>query len=612
MRAQSLGLQDSVVSSYDQTKTTVIGRASQKTLSGKLAVGTPLISFADVTTDAGITPLHLAVTTNGRAFIFNAPAAGIGTIALYNFSFTTGAWTYVGKIAYTVPNSPATTHTIRAVRVDDTTSALKIFVNTVGTVTTNGGLFMLGHGTSPVTASDFVPVGFPTLAVATAANQKAVYFLQETGGTNNLIASQGMAIDTATTKIYVGNNTAATFQGYIFDYSLTITTVAAGGITSDMYVLKTGTLPGVVATILLLNNFNIVTPTADSGAPVALQGSTCISIPSSTAFNLGKVSEWTSGATTWPSLSNVNVNDVANMNTAQTPATAHFSSTLQRIVFQLNAGRFITKKFVNNLYELIFGNSNDPQYRTAQGITFQEWGAAAISGTFTSNGWLFQTNATAGQIGVLAFDLQSADIYDTNYVIGKVLDIPLNTTIHTLRFTSPIRSFAKIYYRTTGFGSSTGNWVAAPLDGDYSGINFSSATQIQFKLMPRFERDGSTVPLQYYEAFLVYTPGNEISDNWVGSVDNTATGSPSRSAFRLVKAYVSSVPILYFRAYDDSGSLVASANTSANPSLFEYSTNNGSSWNPLGTIPNTILTTEVRYNWVSPPGVRVTVSLRES
>lgn len=614
MKAQSLALTASTGASYDQTRTTLVGRAALKTISGKPAVGTPLVSFADTTTDAALTPLHFDVTPNGNAFIFSAPAAGVGTMAHYTFNLTTGAWTYVGKLAYAVPNSPATTHTIRSVRVDDssTPGSFKIFVNTTGSVAANGGLFMLGHGTSPVTSADFVPVGFATLPAATAANQKAVYFLQETGGTNLMTASQGMGIDTATTRIYIGNNTAATFQGYVYDYSQTITTVGAGGITSDLFVLKTGTLPGIVGTILLLNCFNVVTPTADSMVPAGLVGNLCISIPTGTAFNMGKVSEWTSGATTWPSLSNVNALDVPNTNTVLTPTTAHFSSTLQRIVFQTSIGRFVAKKFVSNSYELMLGNSSDSQYRTALPDVLYSFGAITVASTNTEAGWLFQASSTVGQIGILAFDLQSCDVYDTNYVISKVIDIPLNSTIHTVRFTSPVRSFSTIYYRTTGFGSATGNWIAAPVDGDYSTINFSSVTQIQFKFMPRFERDGSTVPLQFYDAFLVYTPGNEISDNWVGSVDNTSTGSPSRTAFRLVKAYTSSVPTLYFRAYDDSGVLVASANTLSDPSFFEYSTNNGTSWNPLGTIPNTPLTTEVRYTWATPPGVKVTTSLRES
>jgi hypothetical protein len=106
-----------------------------------------------------------------------------------------------------------------------------------------------------------------------------------------------------------------------------------------------------------------------------------------------------------------------------------------------------------------------------------------------------------------------------------------------------------------------------------------------------------------------YTPQSEISDNWVGSGDNTTQNgaSPARTAFRLATAYATSVPTLYFRAYDDSGTLVASANTSANPTLFEYSSNNGTSWNSLGTIPNVAGTTEVRYNWATPPVIPANV-----
>ena len=604
MKAQKLDLNSSVGTSYDQTRTTLVGRASQKTISGKQVVGTPLSTFADVITDANLTPLHLCVTDNDRAFIVNAPSAGVGTIALYNFNSTTGGWTYVGKLAYNVPNSPATTHTLRVVRAADPgTTGWKIFIGTVGTVTANGGLFMLNN----VALSDFVPVGFATLPAATAAGQKAVYFLQETGGTNLLTAMQGFEIDTATSKIYVGNNTAATFQGYIFDYSLTINTVGAGGVTSDMFVLKTGTLPGMIATTLLLNNFNLVTPTTGINA-----GQLCISIPSSTAFQRGKVSEWTNGATSWPSLENVNVLDVANINVSLTPLTAHYSQILDRCIFQSSTGRWVVKQFVNNSYELVFGNPSDSQYRTAQSVAFHEWGAFTITGSFVKNGWLFQSSSTVGQIGILAFDLRSADIFDYSYVVSKVIDVP-NSQWTTLRFTAPVRSFAKVYYRTSGFGSLSGGWTAAPLDGDYSGIA-TSGTQIQFKIHPRFDRDGSTIPLQMIDAFFVYQPQTEISDNWVGSVDNTtdSTQTPSRTAFRLIKAYTSSAPKLYFRAYDDNGILVASANTIDNPSLFEYSTNNGSSWNSLGTIPNVVSTTELRYNWASPPGVKVTCSIREA
>lgn len=599
MKAVALGLQTSVGTSYDQTRTTLVGRASQKTLSSKLAVGTPLVSFADVTTDAALTPLHIEVTANGRALIVNAPAAGVGTIALYNFDMNTGAWTYVGKLAYTVPNSPATTHTVRSVKAMDTgTTGWKIFVGTVGSQPQNGGLFMLNN----VALADFVPVGFATLPVASAGGQKAVYFLQETGGTNNLTTLQGMDIDLVGTRVYVGNRTAATFQVYVFDWSLTITTVLAGGITADAYVSQTGALPGIAGTILLLNNFTIHTPITGPNA-----GFVSLFVPTSTNLHSGRVSDLTSGAVTWPTLQQVNVLDVPNTNTGITPLTAHYSDTLDRAVMQV-ASRFFIKPFVNNSYDLVLGTSGNTQFRTGIPVAFQELGSVALAGTMTRNGWLFTTCSTVGQIGVQAFDMRSADVYDASYVVSKVVNTP-NASYHTLRFTSPVRSFARVYYRTSGFGSLSGGWTAVPLDGDMSAI--VPGQQIQFKLMPRFERDGSTIPLQFYEGFLVYTSNNEVSDNWEYSHDDSSTGNPSRVTFRLKSTYSSVVPTIYFRAYDLTNTLVANHNTSANPGFFEYSTNGGVSWLPLGTVPNTVGTL-LRYTFSVPPGVDVRPSVRES
>lgn len=618
MKAFPLALQSSVGTSYDQTRTTVVGNSSQKTLTatqgGKQVVGSPLNSIADVITDAGVTPNQLHVTSNGRAFAFVAITAGAGTIVHYEFDLATGAWTYIGKLAYNVPNSPATTHTLRSVRVvgDTTTTGWQIFVDTVGTVTANGGLFMIGHGTSKVSKSDFVPVGFATLPAATAINQKAVYFLQETGGTNLLTASQGMAVDQANTKIYVGNNTAATFQVYMFDWSLTISTVSAGGITSDLFVSKTGTLAGVAATILLLNNFTLCTPDATSSVPAGLQGQICLSIPCSTGFNIGKVSELTTGVTTWPSLAFCNSSDALSVNIAVTPLTSHFSQTLQRFISQFAAGKWLIKPFANGLWDLVFGSSNNTQARTGSPfMDFLEFGGAGVTSTFTQSGWIFIVHSGAGQIAITAFDLRSLYQYDYSAIISKVIDIPAGQPM-SFSVVTPVRSFGRFFYRTSGFGSASGGWIAMPTDRDLSAVSFGTATQVQFKIQSRMERDGSTIPLQVIEAHLLHQPNNELSENWVGSVNDTDTGSPSRSGFKLVKAYTSSVPKLYFRAYDDSGNLVALANTVDNPTLFQYSSNSGVSWSALGTIPNTITTTRLRYNWASPPGVEVTVSLRES
>ena len=114
-------------------------------------------------------------------------------------------------------------------------------------------------------------------------------------------------------------------------------------------------------------------------------------------------------------------------------------------------------------------------------------------------------------------------------------------------------------------------------------------------------------------ALSVQLPG-EASEKWAPSADNTTDSavSPMYIAWRLQVPYAATVPTLYVRGYDDAGNVVASFNTSANASSFQYSTDNGTSWLPLGTIPNTAFTTEIRLNVVSPPAVdRINWSLSE-
>jgi hypothetical protein len=117
------------------------------------------------------------------------------------------------------------------------------------------------------------------------------------------------------------------------------------------------------------------------------------------------------------------------------------------------------------------------------------------------------------------------------------------------------------------------------------------------------------IPAQLTEFFLGIQSNNEISDNWEFSDDFSDNNVPSRTAFRLKKAYATSVPTLYYRAYDLNGTLLVNHNTVANASNFQYSTDNGTTWLPLGTIPNTVGTL-VRYTFTSPPGVDVRPSLR--
>lgn len=275
MRFIGADLLDQVVSSYDQTKTTVQGRCAVKTIGGDDAVGPPLNRFVDVQTDAALTPVanFLYVTPNNRIFIGSAETGGLSQIALYTINATTGVTTYIGKIQFNLPDTAATTTTFRSIKVIDTgTTGWKIYVTTTGSVAINGGPMLINK----VDLADFVPIGFPTIPFATGNDQKAVYFNQDPAntGVNHLnTAAAGSVMDFTNNRLYVHNGVSATHQYYIFDTSLApqytstavSVSVASPGVVSytahpflanDPVVFTAGTLPTglTVGTVYFVRN----------------------------------------------------------------------------------------------------------------------------------------------------------------------------------------------------------------------------------------------------------------------------------------------------------------------------------------------------------------------
>ena len=618
MKAISLELTKDVVSSYDQNKTTVLGRAAKKTLTalqgGKTVVGTPLNTWADTITDALVTPARECVSDNGHELQFVASTAGgLVGLVLYDVDEVTGLKTYVGRLNLQLP---ATTHTIRGVRLQNDSGATgwRILIGSIGTAPALGGLF----SAESIDKADFTSSP-ATIPAATGVGQKAVYWHQETGGTNNLTIMQGFGSEKdaglSGQKIVAIHGLVASPQGYVFDAANAITSVGVGGVTTDWYVTKTGSpISGWSGTFLLLNNFSIGVPDASSGAPAALQGQTCLFIPTSTNMGWAKISEFTTGVTTIPSYTTRDLLDVSNTNTALTPATMHWSQTLQRVVFQLNNGQWVVKKFVNAEYEAVFGRPTDPQYKTAQPIAFHEFGGITVASTYEHAGWLYMVQNTAGQIGCSAFDLRSLWQYDFSKIISKVFDVEgqwLSFHVNT-----PVRSFGKFWYRTNltcDFSDTTTGWVAMPEDRMLSAISFAGVTKGQIMIETRMERDSVTIPIQVIEATLVVQPALEMSDYWDFSDPDSLSTSPARAAFSQIKAWTGGSKHWEFFAYNrDTGALFTQRNTQDHASEFKLSTNDGLSFSPLaGAVASAPLTNVLSYEFSSPPGIKLRVALRE-
>jgi len=700
-------LQDSTTTSYDKTKTTMLGRAYQKTINGTQVIGPPLTKMMDVYTDSlasgAITPLMLCCTPNNRMFFANAIATGgLGTIGYYDFDIATGASAYRGRIQYNLPNTATTAHTIRGFYVDDTNpSNLKIWVVTTGAVLINGGLFYVGGGN--LSTSDFTTTGgFITLPMATSNAQKAVYKLEPpTGQGANFVMTTGAGLVVPTrstdnnlkTKVYVHNGTAATHQyycfegatapalstqnctgtttnasptftlsshGYLANDPVIITANAPGGFTAatvasqtvyfvratnltqntfelsatsggvaincttsvtptiqrafgmanNMFSFKTGNLTALSGALLIANNECYTKPSHTVNS-----GSDCIFLATGTNLYLGKFSDLADAVTNWSSLVTSNVLGSGLDVVAPTAVYTTYSDTCDTAVFTTQTVAFIAKKLINNSIVDFFGQLSNVYLESTSPITLN-LDFVAVSGIDSRDGWLFACGSNIGQRVIIAYDMRSNYIADYSKVISPVIFVGNNVILDYITTIEELfdDTGSMVFYVRSGlsandviFDSVDGGWVQITTATD---LHQAFGPYAQCKIM--FQ--SYTTPAQLHDVIIRTDSLEEISEYWTGSVENTslANASPCYTAFRLVKAYTSTVPTLYFRAYDDAGNLVASADTTTNPTKFKYSTDNGTSWSALGTIPNTVGTTEVRYEWLSPVGVRVVASLKEA
>lgn len=694
MGYKNLDLLADVVSSYNQNKTTIAGRVSQKTISGVPCLGPSVPTFSDVVLDTGVVPVGLSYMSKNivgditRVFLIGTPVNGSVQIILYNHNVKSGERTYVGRLTLRSPNILTTTVFKGFEVMDSGVTGWKMFIAMNNPILINGGLCLMNK----IDLADFTPLGAIFIDPATGNDQKASYLLQDPAniGVNQLnIASNGIIIDSAS-KVYIHNGVSATHQYYVYDASvaptftestITITNAAPGvishaghsflandpvlfkttgsvsglttntvyfvrnpvagvsyelsatsggasistvgtqtgvhsigrafGTTGSNFLFKTGNLPALLGT-LLSNNYEVLASPAHVSYG-GLVGAECAAFGTSTNIYLGKLSELSSGVTTWPSLATANVLGSLNETTAVTPISVHWSGVMDMFIIFSNTSLYYGKRLVNNEFQFKGGRVNTAYYETTVlPYGSVRFGAVAIAGVTIANGICTIIPSTVGQRGIITFDMSSDDRFDRDYVISKVIDCPFSI----LRTVSVIDKLANsadnylVYYRTSGFGSAAGGWVA----WDESALqNISIASQVQFKFTFSVLRITSQTGSQLADAVILTDSEEDISDNWEYSHDSSSNLAPTRVAFRLKFAYgAGSVPAgLRFRAYDLSGSLLTNQTIASNPSNFEYSTDNGASWLPLGTIPNTVGTL-VRYTFTSPPGVDIRPALRDS
>lgn len=407
--------------------------------------------------------------------------------------------------------------------------------------------------------------------------------------------------------------------------SISVTAASTGvvfgkafGYTDSQWLHKTSILPAISGTLLATTDVDaIATPTNAPLNGAVLNGQKCAFFATSSNLYLGRLDELTSEATTWASLTTSNMLGALNQIVTPVVISASWSDALDHAIILVgqaatNAFRFILKKVENNKLTAIFGDTCVSWYETTSRDAYEMRPATPYT-TFSNNGgWIFANSSATGQRGAFASDIRSDALFEHSYIVSKVLTIPQNTILKSIDVKRELIMSGgeiQVEYRTSGFGSISGGWSI--IDQDQK-LNLPVGTEIQFKLSFKTHSLDKTSHVQVSDLFIGYDALEELSDNWEYSYDDSSTGSPTRIGFRLKQAYASSIPsTLRFQASDLSGTILVNQTITSDPSNFEYSTDGGTTWLALGTIPNTVGTL-VRYNFTSPPGVDIRPSLKDS
>ena len=444
------------------------------------------------------------------------------------------------------------------------------------------------------------------------------------GKTSNLPALAGTLLLTNSENYAVPSHTANSGTDCVYFAS---TTTQYLGRYTDLYSSQTGTLNGTINVTGLSSTAGLNVGQTVSGAGIPVN-TTIATIVSSTAITLSQAAT-TSGATTlvfgaslWPNLVNSNVLGTGLDYMAITPVNAVYSTQCDSSIMAINGIYCITKKFVNSVVQSSIGQPSQI-WLEGQSHPTDQFSVSTLAGLETHMGWVLASSTAVGQRGIVAMHLLSDSVFDNSSIITPVM-AKVNASlidITTLEQLFDATGSCVFQYRSAAtasdsiFNSASGGWTTIATASDLSGIVIGNYVQfkIQFALSisPSSYYPSVTTPSQVQDLLVTTLSNTEISDYWDYSYDASTTTIPTRVGFRLRQAYNVSVPTLYFRAYDSSNNLITTADTSTNATNFQYSTDGGLNWNPLGTIPNTVGTL-IRYSYTTPPGVDIFVSIRES
>lgn len=568
---------------------------------------------------------HNGLSATHQHYIFDyatAPTlAGLGTSTVTtanttgaNTTFTMAGNTLAVNDTVVITSNAPTNYTV------STNAAAQQVYYVVATNFVAGTTFSLATALGGTIVNGSTAIG--TTTFIRALGQSTNLFFAKTA---NLPVTAGTLLSTNSENYCVPSHTANSGQDCVF-YSSSTTMYL--GKYMDLFSQQSGTTNATINMTGLTSTAGLTIGQTVFGTGIP-NGTTIATIVSGTAITLSQAATTsttqtiTFGAILWPSLVNANVLGIGTDYLIPLPVNAVFSTECDAVIFN-TAGIFsLIKKFQNSVILGSVGTASQI-YLEAQNHVTDQFSLTTVTGLETRQGWLLASCTTVPQRGIVAMDLRSDTLFNYSYIVSPVmrtLDSTLKA-VSTLEELFDSTASVKLQYRTgssasdTIFNSATTNWTDITTAEDLS--TFPNNGYVQFRILfamattPTSSNPSITIPTQVADLLLTTQPNTEISDNWDYSYDASATTIPTRVGFKLRLPYSSgTVPTIHYRAYDESGALLVHHDTVTNISNFQYSTDQGVSWTPLGTIPNTVGTL-IRYTYTTPPGVNIRVSVRES
>jgi hypothetical protein len=475
---------------------------------------------------------------------------------------------------------------------------------------TNGGLF-IAKGIRP---EIFTSTGTTIPAATTVDNIRAVYWLADAPTVTNTTPC-GSALNSRTNwvnqLVYVLNATGPRVYCYNFRAPLTLT----AGRDTTTNTIQTGNQT-VTGTISQTNNGRIGTLSHGPGS-----GIPSLYFVTTTRVYRCALTGITNGSTTWQSDAMVEIPPGGTNTYSPTSVmtSCEISSDIDRLVISTSgaagARSYITKyNTISDPFDHIFLN-DDKQLDQSSADSGSVPHPAILSLPFSfwiEGGILYLarvgTTAATNQLYTLPIGAHlNYAIQNSQLLITPKLDISESSRLYNIyvnkieklgtdAFSLPTEP-CRIYYRTSGISDNSGTWNLLDDSGDLSGV---TGTEIQFAFS--FKVIGTTcIPARLMGFSLIYED-NSTDGHYQPSVANSNI-TTNVFAYRQSILWNSNIPNMRIRLYNAStNNLILDDDiTSSAYGTWEYSSNNGTSWNAWDNTQD-VVGNYIRYTANSLPG----------